>query len=420
MSNLRILVVGASIAGPTAAYWFAKIGAKVTVIERFPQLRSGGQNVDIRTAGVSVMRKMPGMEDAVRASLVPVEGISLVREDGQSYGIMKASGDSEQQSLISEYEVLRGDLSRIIYGLTKDHPNVEYAFGEQVASIHQEQDDGPARVEFMNGRTTSEYDLVVACDGAASRTRAIGLGCGIRDHISPINSWVVYFTTKEDLLNGSQIVQAHNAPAGRFFVIGPEPSGNNRAVMMGINPRNGPDAVQAFREANKLGPTALKKYVAQYFKGAGWKSEAIIRNMIESDDLYGSEMIQVKLPTLHRGRFVTVGDAGYATGPTGTGTSLALAGAYVLAGEIGKHPHDLAAGLKGYEQQMRPLIDEMQKIPPLVPAIMGPQSAWGIWLRNNVFAFICWSNLPKLMHKLFGGASAHTNDIRLPEYKWAA
>ena len=65
MSRLRVLVVGASIAGPTTAYWLAKAGASVTVIERFPKLREGGQNIDIRTAGVPVMRKIPGMEAAV-------------------------------------------------------------------------------------------------------------------------------------------------------------------------------------------------------------------------------------------------------------------------------------------------------------------------------------------------------------------
>jgi 2-polyprenyl-6-methoxyphenol hydroxylase-like FAD-dependent oxidoreductase len=61
MSNLRILVVGASIAGPSTAYWLAKAGAKVTVVERFASLRKGGQAVDIRTSGVAVMRKIEGM-----------------------------------------------------------------------------------------------------------------------------------------------------------------------------------------------------------------------------------------------------------------------------------------------------------------------------------------------------------------------
>ena len=52
--SLKILISGASIAGPTAAYFLSKIpGAQITVIERYPSLRTGGQNIDIRTAGVS-------------------------------------------------------------------------------------------------------------------------------------------------------------------------------------------------------------------------------------------------------------------------------------------------------------------------------------------------------------------------------
>lgn len=70
MSNLNVLVVGASIAGPAAAYWLAKAGAHVTVIERFPYLRTSGQNVDIRSCGVTIMRKIPGMEETVRAAVM--------------------------------------------------------------------------------------------------------------------------------------------------------------------------------------------------------------------------------------------------------------------------------------------------------------------------------------------------------------
>jgi hypothetical protein len=91
-----------------------------------------------------------------------------------------------------------------------------------------------------------------------------------------------------------------------------------------------------------------------------------------------------------------------------------------LAGEVGKHRGDLAAALNGYEEQMRPLINKMQKIPPLVPIMIAPQTAWGIWLRNNIFAFICWSRIPSLLQKFFGGASAHSDEYKVPEYTWAA
>ncbi|CAD6578680.1 MAG: hypothetical protein ASARMPREDX12_008938 [Alectoria sarmentosa] len=421
MSDLKILVVGASIAGPTAAYWFAKAGANVTIIERFPKLRTNGQNIDIRTAGVTVMRKMPGMEAAVRAKTTQMEGVSFVRDNGRPYGTIRATGNPDQQSLVSEYEIFRGDLAQIFFDLTKDNENIKYVFGEQVASMQQnEKDDGPVTVEFANGLPTSEYDLVVACDGATSRTRAMGLGCGVRDHITSTNCWAAYFSIKQDLLEGSKVAHGYSATGGRFFGVGPDPSGVNRVTLMGIRPRDGRDATLPFREAMKQGDDALKQFVAQRYKGAGWKTDEIVEGMMEAGDFYGSEIVQVKTPSLYKGRFVLVGDAGYAASFTGGGTSLAMAGAYLLAGEVGMHKGDLAAGLRGYEEHMRPIIDDLQKVPPLITTIMAPQTAWGIWLRNQIFAFITWTRILDFVQKFFASSFAHTDKYGLPDYEWVA
>lgn len=433
MSQLNVLIVGASIAGPTAAYWFAKAGAKVTVIERYPALRTGGQNIDIRTAGVTVMRKMPGMETAVRAKTTQMEGMSFVRDNGRPYGTIKATGNPDQQSLVSEYEIFRGDLAQILFDMTKTNPNINYVFDEQVTSLRQQHnekgddDDGPITVEFANNRLpTSEYDLVVACDGATSRTRAMGLGCGVRDHIIPTNCWAAYFSIEKDLLEGSRIAQAQSAIGGRFIGLGPDPSGVNRVGLMAINPRDGPDATLPFREASKQGTDTLKQFVARHYEGAGWKTHQILTGMMDSADFYGSEIVQVKIPNLYKGRFVMVGDAGYASGFSGTGTTLALAGAYVLAGEIGKHHNgnnnkrnnDLAAGLRAFEERMRPLINDMQNVPPLISTFLAPQTAWGIWLRNNIFAFIAWTRILEFMQRFLAGAFAGTEKYGLPEYEW--
>jgi 2-polyprenyl-6-methoxyphenol hydroxylase-like FAD-dependent oxidoreductase len=425
MSKLKVLVVGASIAGPTAAYWFAKAGAQVTIIERFPKLRTNGQSIDIRTAGVTVMRKMPRMEAAVRAKSTQMEGISFVRDDGRSYGTITATGNPDQQSLVSEYEIFRGDLAQILFDLTKDNENIKYVFGEQVASMQQnEKDDGdgdgPLTVEFTNGLPTSQYDLVVACDGATSRTRAIGFGCSVRDHIRPTNCWAAYFSIEQDLLKGSKMGHSYSAPGGRWIAIGPDPSGVNRVALMGIHPRDNRDATLKFREAMKQGDDALKQFVAQNFQGVGWKTDEVIKDMMEAGDFYASEVVQVKTPTLYEGRFVLVGDAGCAPGFTGAGTTLAIAGAYVLAGEVGRHKGNLAAGLRGYEDIMRPIIDDLQKVPPLVPTIFAPQTAWGIWLRNNIFGFIAWTRILEFAQRFFAGAFASTDKYGLPDYEWVA
>lgn len=404
-----------------AAYWLAKAGARVTVIERFPRLRSSGQNIDIRTTGVTVMRKIPGMEASVRAKTVQLEGMSFVDDDGQSFGTITATGNPDQQALVSEYEVYRGDLAKILFDLSKDRENVQYVFGEQIASMQQnENDNGPIKVEFANGLTTSEYDLVVACDGATSRTRAMGLGCNLRDYVDPVNSWAAFFSVKQDFISGSKVGHGHSTVGGRFLAISCDPAGGNRVVLMSIHPRDKRDLTLPFRQAMEQGEQLLKRFVAQHYKGASWKTEDIMAAMMHSSDFYANEMIQVKVPSLHKGRFVLVGDAGYAPGPTGTGTSLAMTGAYILAGEIGKHKGDLAAGLKAYEKRMRPIINDMQKIPPLVLGICAPQTAWGIWLRNNIFALLAWSNVLEYAQRFFGGSATSTDKYGLPDYEWVA
>jgi len=270
MSGLKVLVSGASIAGPATAYWLAKAGAKVTVIERFPAMRTGGQAVDIRTAGVSAMRRMKGMEAEVRARSLQEEGVCFVRNDGRPYGVIKATGDSNKQSIISEYEIFRGDLARVLYDLTLKDPKIEYVFNEQIASMQQDEGrDSTVQVEFMNGKQSADYDLVVACDGATSRTRAMGLEHSIHDDIVPTNVWAAYFSIKRDLIDGSKIGHGYSAPGGRFISVGCDPTGTNRVMLMAIFPRYQQDATLPFLKASQRGGDALKTYVSQHFQGAG-------------------------------------------------------------------------------------------------------------------------------------------------------
>ena len=67
MTSPRVLISGASIAGPTLAYWLNAQGWSTTVIERLDALRDDGQNIDVRGAGREVARRM-GIEEAIRAA----------------------------------------------------------------------------------------------------------------------------------------------------------------------------------------------------------------------------------------------------------------------------------------------------------------------------------------------------------------
>src|SRR2546423_14141968 len=81
------------------------------------------------------------------------------------------------------------------------------------------------------------------------------------------------------------------------------------------------------------------------------------------------------------GRIALVGVAAYCPSPlTGLGTSLALVGAYVLAGELTAHP-DHRPAFTEYETIVRPYVDAGQKLPPGGIRAYAPQSQRAIWAR---------------------------------------
>jgi 2-polyprenyl-6-methoxyphenol hydroxylase-like FAD-dependent oxidoreductase len=123
------------------------------------------------------------------------------------------------------------------------------------------------------------------------------------------------------------------------------------------------------------------------------------------------------MPTISQGRVTLVGDAGYCASPlSGMGTSLALVGAYVLAGELG--PADaldvnkIKAALTRYESVMRPYIDRCQDLPNGIDGYL-PKSASDIAVTAQVMKWMQrWPFRSFAEKKWFTTADA----IDLPEY----
>lgn len=82
MIRLNILICGAGIAGSALAFWLSKMGHNVTVIERFPCLRTTGLQIDLRGHGTEVMRRM-GLEKAFRELSVKEQGLEFVDSSGR-------------------------------------------------------------------------------------------------------------------------------------------------------------------------------------------------------------------------------------------------------------------------------------------------------------------------------------------------
>src|SRR4051794_41599552 len=88
----RVLVAGASIAGSALAHWLRRRGAEVTVVERGPELRPGGQAVDARGVAKEVIRRM-GLDAAVRGACTETVGAHTVDVDGNVLETSRADDD---------------------------------------------------------------------------------------------------------------------------------------------------------------------------------------------------------------------------------------------------------------------------------------------------------------------------------------
>jgi len=347
-----------------------------------------GQQLDLRGPGITIMKRM-GLEDQYRSQGISEAGMEFIDGNGKQKAFYPVNKSGEGlQSFTTDYEMMRGDICRMIYNLTKERVN--YIFGVHVESFEQDADS--VSVRFSNGKE-DRFHLLVGADGQGSRTRRMMLGPDAPDPFHSLNLYIAYFTIPR--AEGDEYMSTlYNAPGKRFV----------------FTRRHAADTIQAYLGYCKTSPKLeqvkrssveeQKKVWAELFADAGWKTPRIVRDMQNdkaANNFYSHEVGQVRLPSWSRGRVVLIGDAAYCPSPaTGMGTTSSLTGAYVLAGEIARfcsHPErfdglkdPLFAALNEYDRKFRPFVTEVQTLGPGMPNVIAPESRWGI----SVLHFIVW------------------------------
>ncbi|NYV76439.1 FAD-dependent monooxygenase [Streptomyces sp. UH6] len=396
MTNNEILVSGAGIAGPALAYWLRKGGFTVTVVERAPQPRPGGQTVDLRGAGRTVVERM-GLMDRARAESVDQRGLANVDASGRVTVRVPADAFGGE-GIVSEIEILRGDLARLLYEATV--PGTEYLFDDTVTELAQDADGVTVSFEKAAPR---RFGLVIGADGPHSVVRALAFGPEAR-FVRPLGLYNAWFTATDELeLDGWYLM--HNAPGG--LVASARPGRLPGEIKAGLSFRSAPVAY------DRRDVDAQREIVARRFAHVGWQTPRLLRAMRTAPDFFLDSMDQVHLDSWSRGRVALLGDAGYCASPlTGLGTSLALVGAYVLAGEVAAAGGDHRVAFRRYDEVMRPYVDQAQQLPPGGAAGFAPSGRLGIRLRDlSMRQMTRWP-----MKSLFAAQFAKAGDIALPSY----
>lgn len=393
------VISGAGIAGPTLAHHLAERGWRTTVIERFAARRDEGQNIDVRGAAREVARRM-GVEDAIRAANTGEVGMRFLRDDGSPAASFPMSASGEIDGPTAEFEILRGELSRILIERTGDH--TDYRFNSQIADLNDHGDH--VSVSLQDGATI-DADLVVIAEGLHSRSRRYVTATEAED----LGMYIAYATLprreSDDQWWGWQHV-----PESRSVHIRPDNLGTTRAMLTFMSDVRGLDDL---RQDDQI--AILRKT----FAGVGGLAPRILADLDQRKALYFSAVGTVLAPAWSKGRVVLLGDAAFCPGTFGGGgTSLAMIGAYVLAGELSR-TDDIRSALARYEQWMRAhVVDASPVIRRSVLKRANPRTRGGVRAVRaaaRVVASPVGQTAMKVLGKRFTSGAA--DGLRLPDYQ---
>jgi 2-polyprenyl-6-methoxyphenol hydroxylase-like FAD-dependent oxidoreductase len=389
---MDVLISGASVAGPALAHWLNRTGHRVTVVERAPALRDGGYAVDFRGAAHLTVLERMGILAEIRQHATNMGAMRYVDATGRTLATMPADVFS------GDVEILRGDLSRILYNRTKAH--VEYVFGDTVTGIVQ--GDNTVTVTFDKAAPRT-FDLVVGADGVHSTVRTLVFGDESR-FSQDLGLHSAVFTTANHLgLDHTGLL--HSTPGRSAGIYSARDDTEAKAVFFfasNLLPEQPPPDVDG-----------QKKVLAEVFADTGWEVPRLLREMWPAPDFYFDGSRQIRLDRWSAGRVVLLGDAAWAAGPGGNGTGSAIVGAYVLAGELHAAGGDHRAAFSRYEQRLRDYVAGNQKQAGGGAGFLAPGTRRAIWLRNQMFRTLPYMPWKGLVAKM---AARTASAITLPNY----
>ncbi|MER6530916.1 FAD-dependent monooxygenase [Streptomyces sp. NPDC001508] len=387
----KVLISGAGMAGPALAFWLNRYGYAVTVVEKAATLRSGGYPIDVRGTALEVVRRM-GILPRLREAHIDLRRLTFLDGDGSE--VVSVSPHAVTGGVAGrDLEVRRGDLTDALYTVVRD--DVEFLFNDSIDTLDQSAHG--VDVTFRGGGRRT-FDMVFGADGLHSHTREMLFGPEEQFHRYLGYCFAVFTLRNTFGLSHETVMWNTPGRAAALYAVG-----DDDEVHAFLNFAQPEPPFDTLRD-----PEAQRALFAGVFANAQWEVPGMLAALRDADDVFFDGVSQIRMPRWSSGRVALVGDAAYAPSfLTGQGTSLALVGAYMLAGSLADRDH--TAGFAAYEHDTREFVTVNQGLVGEGGTTLFPTTARALEQRNDRLRKL--SAMPSAE-----GRPAHSA-LTLPEFK---
>lgn len=337
----RVLIVGASFAGLSSAWWLSELGYDVAVVEIAPGIRRGGTAVNIQGGTIDIVRRM-GLFEQIDAARLSLRRFEFKEADDRTVRslVLRTAGEPPPDD---DYEIERDVLMEML--LRAVRPRCRIVFGDTVTALSG---DDRVDVTFRHAAPRS-FDLVLGCDGTHSSVRRMWFG----EESRYVHALGQYFsiTIVRKLLIEVDTAQMYNEPG--------------KGVMLNAY-KDRTDIIFNFASDAEIpydhrDEAQQRRMIAEQFAGVGWRTAELLAEVDGATDFYFDKLCQVRMPSWSQGRVVLVGDAAYCPSPAaGRGGSIAIDGAAALAQAMRAAPDDHALAFRRYDDAFRPFVEQVQ------------------------------------------------------------